>query len=341
MGLVSESRKRVVLESSTPPISGLSIREFIGESDFPEMVEVMQRSRDADIYDVVETVDDLANEFRHLQNCDPKEDILILEADGQMIGLCRCEWHDAYGNTRTYNHTAHLVPEWRKAGLRKGMLTSNEMRLRDLASGHDTDRGRFFEARAVFKSNDWKDLLDAQGYHPHSHTFLMTRPLKENIPDLPLPEEFIVRDVEGEHTKMIWEACGEAMREEPSSNEEFWSKDGYEWVCGLRIFRPELWKIAWKEDEIAGGVLNFIDEEENEKFGRNWGYTQGIFVGKKHRNKGLASALISQSLNVLKAQGVDDAALTVDTENPSGALRLYEKMGFRTMTRYASYRKPL
>lgn len=339
--MVSESRKRAILECDTRPILGLSVREFKGESDFPAMVRVMQESRDADLLDVVETVDDLANEFRHLQNCDPKEDILILEADGQMIGLCRCEWHDAYGNVRTYNHSAHLVPEWRKAGLRKGMLASNEMRLRDLASEHDTDRERFFEARAVFKSNDWKGLLDAQGYRPYNHTFLMTRHLREDIPDLPLPREYIVRDVEDEHTRMIWQACEEAMREEPNFNEELWSKEGYEWVCGLRVFRPELWKIAWKEDEIAGGVLNFIDEEENEKFGRNWGYTQGIFVGKKHRNKGLASALISQSLNVLKAQGVDDAALTVDTENPSGALRLYEKIGFRTVAQYSGYRKPL
>lgn len=339
--MVSESRRAAILEYSTSPISGLSVREFRGESDFPAMVRVMQRSRDADLYDMVETVDDLANEFKHLQNCDPQEDILILEVDRQVIGLCRCEWHDGYGNVRTYNHFAHLVPEWRRAGLRKAMLVSNEARLREIASEHDTDRRRFFEARAVFKSNDWKDLLEAQGYRPLNHTFLMTRSLGEKTPDMPLPDGYAVKDVEKEHTRLIWKACEEAMREEPTFNEEFWSEEGFEWVCGLRIFKPELWKIAWKENEIAGGVLNFIDEEENERFGRSWGYTQGIFVAKKHRNKGLASALISQSLDVLRAQGVDDAALTVDTQNPSGALRLYEKMGFRTVAQYASYRKPL
>ena len=341
MGLVSESRKRAILEHNTPPIAGLSVREFEGERDFPAMARIMQESRDADLYDLVETVDDIANEFRHLQNCDPKEDTLILEVDGREIGLCRCEWHDVYGNVRTYNHFAHLVPEWRRAGLRKAMLVSNEMRLRDIASEHDTDRKRFFEARVVYQSNDWKSLLETQGYRPHSHTFLMTRPLREEIPDMSLPEGYTVKNVESEHTRRIWEACEDAMRDEPTFNEELWSEEGYQWVSGLRIFRPGLWKIAWKGEEIAGGVLNFIDEEENEKFGRNRGYTQGIFVGRKHRNKGLASALISQSLIVLRSQGVDDAALTVDTENPSGALRLYEKMGFRTVAQYASYRKPL
>jgi len=341
MVLVDESRRTIILGCSTPPIEGLSVREFRGESDFPTMVDIMERSRDADLLDVIETIEDVSNEFEHLQTCDPREDLLFVEVDGQAIGFCRCEWHDAYGNVRTYNHSAHLVPEWRREGLRRAMLASNEMRLREVASKHDTDRTRSFEARAAFKSNDWKGLLEAHGYLPHNHSFLMTRPLSEKTPELPLPDGYVVREVEEEHTRSIWNACGEAMKDEANFNEEFWSQEGYEWLCGLRVFRPELWRIAWMDEEIAGGVLNFIDEVENRKYGRNWGYTQGIFVGRRHRGKGLASALIARSFDVLRAQGLSDAALTVDTQNPSGALRLYEKMGFRTVAQYASYRKPL
>jgi len=36
-----------------------------------------------------------------------------------------------------------------------------------------------------------------------------------------------------------------------------------------------------------------------------------------------------------------EAALSVDTENPSGALRVYEACGFRPVNRSADYRKPL
>ena len=35
------------------------------------------------------------------------------------------------------------------------------------------------------------------------------------------------------------------------------------------------------------------------------------------------------------------AALFVDAENISGALKLYEDMGFRTVKRHTTYRKPL
>jgi len=339
--LAGDGRGAVILRDTIPRIAGLSVRGFRGESDFPIMADVMQKSRDSDLFDVVENVDDVAGEFEHLQNCDPHEDLMFIDADGQTIGFCRCEWHDGYGHVRKYNHWAHLVPEWRKEGLREAMLIANETRLVEISSGHDTDRRRFLETRAVSKPNDWMRLLETHGYRPHNHTFLMTRPLAEGPPDLPLADGYIVRDVEKEHLWPIWKAAEEAFRDEPSFIEEIWGKEGFEWLCGLRVFRPALWQIAWKGDEIAGGVLNFIDQEENEKYGRNWGYTQAIFVRKTHRHKGLASALIARSLDVLKAEGVSHAALTVDTDNPSGALKLYEKMGFRTDTQYTCYRRPL
>jgi ribosomal protein S18 acetylase RimI-like enzyme len=41
----------------------------------------------------------------------------------------------------------------------------------------------------------------------------------------------------------------------------------------------------------------------------------------------------------LKAQGMDTATLGVDAENPSGALRLYESVGFTVRHKTAMYRK--
>ena len=36
-----------------------------------------------------------------------------------------------------------------------------------------------------------------------------------------------------------------------------------------------------------------------------------------------------------------EGALTVDTENPTGALRVYESVGFRAVSGDTTYRKPL
>jgi ribosomal protein S18 acetylase RimI-like enzyme len=46
-------------------------------------------------------------------------------------------------------------------------------------------------------------------------------------------------------------------------------------------------------------------------------------------------------LRLLKAHGMTEAGLGVDAENPTGALRLYEGVGFRPVKRFSSYWKPM
>ena len=57
--------------------------------------------------------------------------------------------------------------------------------------------------------------------------------------------------------------------------------------------------------------------------------------------RGLARALIARSFQAIKEQGMTEAALGVDTQNPSGARQIYESMGFRPVKSHTLYRKPL
>lgn len=59
------------------------------------------------------------------------------------------------------------------------------------------------------------------------------------------------------------------------------------------------------------------------------------------RRQGLARALIARSLHVLKAQGMTESTLGVDSENLSGATRLYEECGFQVVKQNTIYRKSL
>jgi mycothiol synthase len=325
----------------TPAIPGLSFRRPQDDIDFKILAEVVQRSRDADLFELVDTPQDIADDFRHLQNCNPRKDMLFVEINGTTVGFCRCEWHTRPGGVRTYEHAAYLVPEWRTNGLRQAMLRENERRLREIASEHPKDHVKIFEARTNFAENDWKSLLEAEGYRPFRHNLIMVRPNLKEIPDLPVPDGVEIRPVRPEHHRIIFKAAAEAFRDEPNFAEESWTEDGFKYLLEWRAFKPEIWQVAWAGDEVAGAVLNFIDDEENKKFKRNWGYTMAIFVSRSYRNRGLASALIARSFDVLKREGVNEAALGVDYENPSGARRLYERMGFRLFQQYTRYQKPL
>ena len=48
-----------------------------------------------------------------------------------------------------------------------------------------------------------------------------------------------------------------------------------------------------------------------------------------------------RSLHVLRERGMEVAVLGVDAENPSGALALYESVGFVEKERTAAWQRPL
>ena len=56
-----------------------------------------------------------------------------------------------------------------------------------------------------------------------------------------------------------------------------------------------------------------------------------------HRGRGIATALLSRVLHLSRAAGYVAASLNVDTENPTGALGIYERAGFRQSYRQDHY----
>jgi len=103
----------------------------------------------------------------------------------------------------------------------------------------------------------------------------------------------------------------------------------------------DLWLIAWDGKEVAGGVWNAIYAVENEELGLRRGWLDSVFTRRAWRRRGLARALIRQSLVILRDRGMTSAALGVDGDNPTGALGLYEAAGFEIHERYTAFRKPM
>ena len=151
--------------------------------------------------------------------------------------------------------------------------------------------------------------------------------------------ELEVRPAKPKHYRPIWEAAKEAFRDSWQYSEDWFSDEAYESWQQHPTFQPELWQIAWDGNQVAGMVQSFIHREENEEYNRKRGYTEDICVRLPWRRQGLARALIARSFGILKEQGMEEAALGVDTQNQNGALQLYESMGFRPVKRHSVYRK--
>jgi mycothiol synthase len=339
--LANELTNETLVLVGAPAIAGLTFRRFRGEVDYPAMLAIIEGSKEADGLEETESLEDIGRNYQYLTNCDPFQDMLFAEVDGQVISYGRVWWNPVVGGDRVYNHSNNMLPGWRGQGIRRAMLHYNERRLREIAAGHPPNGRRWFQAWAADTEEDWESLLTSEGYGAVRHGFEMVRPHLNGIPALPLPEGLEVRPVKPEHIRPIWEACKEAFRDSWQYSEEWFSENAYESWQKEPSFQPELWQIAWDGDQVAGMVLNFIHHKENEEYGRKRGYTEGICVRRPWRRRGLARALIARSFGVLKELGMEEAGLGVDTQNQNGALRLYESLGFRPVKRFSTYHKPL
>ncbi len=330
--------------TGAPAIAGLVFRRFRGPEDYPRMAAAIALSAEADQVERVTTADDIANNYAHLVNSDPHQDMLFAEVDGDVIGFSRGWWQEEENGPRLYGFVGVLVPGWRRQGIGRAMLGWMEHRLRAIASTHPAEQAKFFQGYATGAEAGLAAMLERAGYLPVRYGWDMLRPSLDDLPDFPLPDGLEVRPVLPEHYRAIWDAATEAFRDHwgfsPPTEHDY-----QKWLADPTIFQPHLWQIAWDTaaNEIAGQVRTFINHAENEKFGRRRGYTEFISVRRPWRRRGLARALIARSLAVQKAQGMTESALGVDSENISGATRVYEDCGFRVVKRntVTVYRKAL
>ncbi len=327
------------LKVRRPDVIGLRFRRFRGPEDYPMMHAVTTACKNAAGIEYANSLADIARYYAHLVNCDPAQDMIFAEVEGQVVGYGRVWWEREGEGRYLYQQFVHILPAWQGQGIRRAMLRHNERRIAEIAAGHEAAIPKFIQVWVEQGDTDWQQLVEEEGYTPERYFFEMVRPHLDAIPDLPLPAGLEVRRVPPECYYRVWKTAEEAFQDHWGATD--WHDTWFEGWQKEPTFQPHLWQVAWDGDEIAGMVLNFIDEAQNEKYARQRGYTETICVRRPWRRRGLARALIARSLRVLKEAGMTEAALGVDADNQSRALRLYEEMGFRTIRQNTVYYKPL
>lgn len=327
-----------------PDIRGLRFRGYRGEEDVPFFHAISRRQNEFLDLDLVETLDDTLLYYRNLYNCDVSKDILITEIDDVMIGYSRVFWTRKIKSGYNYLVIIYLEPEYYGKGIRAVLLEWCEKRLREIAKQHPDSETKEFETWSMDNEDDWIGLLNSNGYRKVRYGYIMKRSLIGDIPTAkqhPLPEGLELRPALPEHYRRIWEADVEASKDGWEMVEH--PEERYKFFIENHEFQPEKMQVAWdtETDEIAGAVMPFINDEENKVYDRKRGYTEFIHVGRKWRGKGLAKSLIASSFELLKELGMEETALGVDAENPTGALRLYTAMGFEVDKTFYTYRKEL
>ncbi len=319
---------------------GVVLRGLNSARDFTGMAAAYNRWAAAGGIERALTAHELATQYEHLENSDLARDVAVVEGLEGVIGYSRCEWREEpVSGLRVYTHRIVLPPEWCGDSIEAALLARTEARLRQVASEHPASIQKYFQVMIAETQTATVDLLMRHGYQPARYDYTMLRPTLDDIPELPLPDGIEVRPAIAADYRRIWEADNEAFRDHwgytPMGDQD------YERWRSEATFDPSLWRVAWEGDQVVGMVLAFVNATENAEYNRLRGYTEDICVRRPWRRRGIARALLARSLRGLRARGMTEAALGVDSENTSGALRLYESLGFRPINRFFLMRRPL
>jgi mycothiol synthase len=107
-----------------------------------------------------------------------------------------------------------------------------------------------------------------------------------------------------------------------------------EWL-GMEVetpnFDPSLWLLATEREEAVGALSGVVWGDR--------GWVGELGVRAAWRGRGIASALLRRAFTTFASRELPRVMLNVDSENSTGAVRLYERVGMRTVRGWDVYEK--
>jgi ribosomal protein S18 acetylase RimI-like enzyme len=184
-------------------------------------------------------------------------------------------------------------------------------------------------------------LARAAGYQPVRYFCDMERDLAAELPAIPpTPAGLRVVPFDARYDDAVRLAHRETFAGHWGStppDPERWRH----WFTGSRSFRPDISLLVLAGEEIAAYLLTYFFAANAEVTGVRVAWVGQLGTRPARQRRGLATLLLGTALAGYREAGYQRAGLDVDTENASGALGLYERLGFVVDHRSATWMKPV
>lgn len=222
-------------------------------------------------------------------------------------------------------------PSHRGRGIGRRLLDWQVGRGREIAATLDPSVGTRIAVEAADHQEDLIDLAERAGLHPVRRFLELVRPTSEPLDALPAPDGLQLAGWSEDLDEGVRDAHGDSFLDhwgsEPRTEEEW-----RQWYTGHRSFRSDLSVLA--VDVASGDVAGFV---LCSAYPQDWAtvpveaWINSVGTRRSWRGKGVARWLLTASLERIAASdtGFERSILGVDSENPTGALQLYRRLGFR------------
>ena len=249
---------------------------------------------------------------------DMENNVWVVEnKDKELVGYAFLE-EDSEEKIFSYGF---VLPTARGIGVGTMLLNAIEERTKLLAAS--SGRTKRLQNLIPTFCEEAQSLLKARGFMPVRFYKRMSIRMEEAPPTPIIPEGITITTfVADQDERSVYDAYVETFT-------DHWDFDApiFEaWLekTKLASFQSKWWLIARNEKgEIVGFALSRMNEDTL--------FINHIGVRRPYRGRGLGMALLQKALHASYFAGQSVVSLGVDAANPSGAYRLYEKVGMKTI----------
>ena len=302
-------------------MNGLNVKATTQE-DLQQILKLCTIYDQAIYGEVDTTVEDITNSWKGI---DVSKSSYVVMNEEEIIA-----YGILTGSERQFPSAVLIHSNYMNQGIEQIIWSKLEGRAKELVSNSSRLNGKI-----VTQANNFYEekMLEEAGFIPTRIWWGMGIELQGNVPSPIWPNGVTVRHyIQGVDDGRLHQAFNEAFADhwnsQPSTLEEFLQRterDG---------FHPTLWSLAMAGDEVVGFIFS-------KKGTDNKAEITHLGVRCSKRKQGLGLSLLHHAFSQLYEEGILKVQLNVDSENITGAPRVYEVAGMEVQSKFVRFDKEI
>ncbi len=280
-------------------------------------------------YDEQDTLQELIDPYTDLD----RGSLAAFDGD-VMAGFMKIRYQPSEEEIQRVVMDGGVAPSHRRTGIGTRLLKAGVEAAREL---HEPGRRMAVDVHKPESMAGLAELLRAEGFTQVGYYQHMEHPLDRPIRDAPVPAGLSAEPWSEANDDEFRLIRNEAFRDDPlraPMTAESWKSK-----ITNQAFRPSVSFLL--RDELtrapAGMLVAMSWDADTEATGIRDARFLFVATQRAYRRRGVAGALIARALRTAAAEGYHRALVEADSDNPFGAIKVYERSGFTPRLRFVSW----
>jgi len=302
-------------------------------ADLTAVVNLMNICTKADTGEAGETIADRKNAWE-TPGLNISTDVhLVFAPDSELVGIL--EFWDILKPHVQVSIQIHVHPDHDVQTIGSYLLGWADWREEEALTQVQTEGQVVLLSGADGREKSKQQLFQTNGYIVTRYFWRMMITM-DSPPQSPvLPDEIVIRThVAGQDDHAVYETI-EAAFDDHWRHVSIAYEQWQHWNIEDEEFDPSLWFLAMNGDVMVGALMGWPTFGDD----NDMGLISDLGVRPEWRKRGIGEALLLHAFHEFHRRGILKAALTVDTESPTNAPALYERVGMHPVQSRIMYEK--